>query len=200
VLRRLVVTLAVLGLAVTTGAAGCADESDPAARVGADTVSHDDLLGEVEAWTGSPTLLLALEAGETGSESASGFNTQFVGLVLTNRIAFQLHNAEFEARGLELSDEELEEVRTRLLGDPNATAAALDELGEPYAEQLVADVARQFRVQAELADEYAAWAEESFTSADIEVSPRYGTWDTARAAVRAPEGPRQAPGGSAFEL
>ena len=136
--------------------------------------------------------------GETGSESASGFSTQFVDLVLTNRIAFELHNAEFEARGLELSDEELEEVRTGLLGDPDATAAALDELGEPYAEQLVADVARQFRIQTELADEYAAWAEESFTSADIEVSPRYGTWDTASGAVRGAR--RAAPGARRIRL
>jgi hypothetical protein len=196
--RRLVLTLAVLGLAV--GAGGCADETDPAARVGAATVSHDDLLVEVEAWAGSPTLLTALEVGETGSERAGGFSTQFVDQVLTNRVAFELHNAEFDDRGLELSDQELEAVRTGLLGDPNATAAALDELGEPYAEQLVADVARQFRVQTELADEYAVWAEESFTGADIEVSPRYGTWDTERGGVRAPDGPLPAPGGSAFEL
>ena len=170
--RRLVLTLAALGMAVMTGAAGCADEADPAVRVGDATVSHDDLLAEVEAWAGSPTLLTQLEVADTGSESANGFSTQFVDIVLTNRVAFELHNAEFEARGLELSDQDLDEVRSGLLGDPDTTAAALDELGEPYADQLVADVARQFRIQTELADEYVVWAEEAFTSADIDVSPR----------------------------
>ena len=197
--RRLLLTVAALGLAVASGAAGCADGVDPAARVGDDTVSHDDLLAEVEAWAGSPTLLTQLQVPEAGSEDGNRFSTEFVDLVLTNRVSFELHNAEFQARGMELSDQELEEVRVGLFSDPQVTAQALDELGD-YAEQLVADVARQFKIQTELADEYATWAQEAFTGSDIEVSPRYGTWDSASGAVVAPEGPRPAPGGSAFDL
>ena len=197
--RRLLLTVATLGLAVAL-AAGCADDTDPAARVGDATVSHDDLLTEVEAWASSPTLLEQLQVPGTGSPTGTGYSTEFVDLVLTNRVAFELHNAEFEARGFELSDQELEAVRTGLLGDPDVTATALDELGA-YGEDLVADVARQFKLQTELADEYAIWAQEAFTQEDIEVSPRYGTWDSASGAVLAPEGPRPAPGSaSSFEL
>jgi hypothetical protein len=197
--RRLLLTAGALGLAVAMGGAGCADDVNPAARVGDSTVSHDDLMAEVEAWAGSPTLLTQLQVADTGAEDGNRYTTEFVDLVLTNRVAFELHNDEFEARGLELTDQQLEEVRAGLLGDPAVTAAALDELGAPYAEQLVADVARQFEVQTVLDDEYATWAEDTFTRTDIEVSPRYGTWDTASGAVLAPEGPRPAPGGPTFE-
>jgi hypothetical protein len=187
-------SLAVLGLAVALGGAGCAERVAPAARVGDATVSHDDLIAEVEAWAGSPTLLTQLGVASTGASGGNKFSTEFVDFVLTNRISFELHNAEFEAQGLELSDQELADVRTGLFSDPNVTAAVLDELGKPYAEQLVADVARQFAIQTALADGYAAWAQETFTGTDIQVSPRYGRWDKTSGAVVAPEGPRAAPG------
>ena len=196
--RRLPLSVAVAGLALAV-ASGCADETDPAARVGDATVSHDELLSEVEAWAGSPTLLQQLQVPGSGSASGTGYSTEFVDLVLTNRVSFELHNSEFEARDLELGDQEVEEVRAGLLGDPNATAAALEELGA-YGEQLVADVARQVRVQTELGEGYEAWAAEAFGGDDIEVSPRYGSWDGATGAVLAPEGPRPAPGTSTFEL
>ncbi len=69
-------------------------------------------------------------------------------------------------------------MRTSLFEDPALTQAVLDELGD-YGDQLVEDVARSFRLQTELADGYAAWAAEAYPAADIEVSPRYGTFDLA---------------------
>jgi hypothetical protein len=195
--RRQLLPLAALVLAVGL-ATGCADEVDPAARVGDATVAHDELMAEVEAWAGSPTLLAQLQVGDTGPGDGARYSTDFVDFVLTNRVSFELHNQEFESRGMELSDETLEEVRTGLFSDPNVTADVLDELGEPYAEQLVADVARQFEIQTALAEGYATWAAESFTRDDIEVSPRYGSWDTASGAVLAPEGPRTEPSATPF--
>jgi hypothetical protein len=191
--RRRLLPLAVLALAVGL-ATGCADDVDPAARVGESTVDHEELMAEVEAWAGSPTLLSQLQVGDTGPEGGDRYSTEFVDFVLTNRVSFELHNQEFERRGMELSEQTLEEVRTGLFSDPTVTASVLDELGEPYAEQLVADVARQFEIQTALAEGYATWAAESFMSDDIEVSPRYGSWDTASGAVLAPEGPRTEPG------
>ena len=190
--RRKLLPLVALVLAVGL-ATGCADQVAPAARVGDATVDHDELMAEVEAWAGSPTLLEQLQVTETGSDGDDRYNTEFVDFVLTNRVSFELHNQEFEDRELELSEQTLDEVRNGLFSDPSVTAKVLDELGEPYAEQLVADVARQFEVQSLLAEEYASWAAESFTSEDIEVSPRYGRWDTTSGAVLAPEGPRSEP-------
>jgi hypothetical protein len=182
--RRLLLTIAALALVASAGLAGCADSVNPAVRIGDDaTITHDDLLGEVAAWAGSPTLLDQLQIPILPGNADDGFDMGFVNIVLSNRIAFALHNQEFEARGLELTEAELEEARSALM--PGVT----EELGDPYGEELVADIARQFRVQAELADGYAAWAQESFTRRDIEVSTRYGGWDPATGTVLAPQPP-----------
>jgi hypothetical protein len=189
VLRRLPPTIAVLALAVLLAGAGCADAVSPAARIGDQTVSNDDLLTEVDAWAGSPSLLQGLQLQVEPRSGQSGFSTQFVNVVLSNRIAFELHNEEFEARGLELSDDDLEAARSVL------SPAILEELGDEYADQLVADIARQFGVQAELGDEYSTWAQQAFTRRDIEVSSRYGGWDRSTGTVLAPT-PPAGPGGS----
>jgi len=193
--RRLLVTIAALALAASAGATGCADTVSPAARVGDLTISHDDLMTEVEAWAGSPTLLSNLQIPGSGSEE-DGYETGFVDIVLSNRVAFELHNAEFEARGLEVTQDELDQVRAGIFADPAQSQAALDELGEEYAEQLIGDIARQFKLQTELGDGYGDWAQEAFTETEIEVSPRYGSWDVASGTVIAPEGPQE-PAGSA---
>ena len=87
-------------------------------------------------------------------------------------------------------------MRTSLFEDPALTQAVLDELGD-YGDQLVEDVARSFRLQTELADGYAAWAAEAYPAADIEVSPRYGTFDLATGLVDPPEGPATPQGDTA---
>jgi len=190
--RRLLLSAAGIALTVALAGAGCADDVAPAATVGDAQVSEDDLMAEVDAWAASPTMLQQLQVAAAGSDER-GYPMAFVDFVLTNRVAFELHNAEFEERGLELTDQDLDDVRSQLFADPTVTATVLDELGEEYADILVADVARQFKLQTELGDDYAAWANEAFTQTDISVSPRFGSWDVPSGAVIPPEGPTPAP-------
>ena len=189
--RRLYLSAAGIALTLALTGAACSDDVAPAATIGDVTVNEDDLMTEVEAWAGSPALLQQLQVASAGSEDR-GYPMAFVDFVLTNRVAFELHNKEFEERGYELTDQELEDVRAQLFQDPAVTATVLEELGD-YADVLVADVARQFRIQTELADEYDAWATEAFTQTDISVSPRYGKWDLLSGTVIPPEGPKPAP-------
>jgi len=190
--RRLLLSAAGIALTVALVGAGCADDVAPAATVGDIKVSEDDLMAEVAAWAGSPTLLQQLQVAAAGSDDG-GYPMAFVDFVLTNRVSFELHNAEFEARGFELTDQDLEDVRSQLFADPSITAAVLDELGDDYADVLVADVARQFKIQSELGDGYADWAQEAFTQTEIDVSPRYGSWDVPSGSVLPPDGPTAAP-------
>ena len=197
--RRLLSLLSV-GVVVLVGAAGCAEDVAPAASVGDTTVSDDELMDEVDAWASSPTLLKELQiivddtAEIEGGSGPGSYKMDFVDLVLTNRVAFELHELEFEERDMELTDEDREGVRSQLFASPSVTTAVFDELGETYADQLVDDVARQFKLQTELGQaEYAAWAQEAFTRTDIEVSPRYGSWDRTNGSVVAPFGPTPAP-------
>lgn len=179
--------LAALALAGALGAAGCADDVSSAATVGDTAVSDDDLLAEVEAWAGSPSLVQTLQLADPAG-TGSSYSTAFVGDVLEYRIGFEVNNAEFERLGLELTDAEIEDVRTSLFQDPALTQAVLDELGD-YGDQLIEDVAKSFKLQSELADGYAEWAAEAYPAADIEVSPRYGTFDLATGLVEPPDGP-----------
>jgi hypothetical protein len=195
VLRRPLQSLAALALAGALGGAGCADDVSPAATVGDTTVSDEDLMTEVEAWAGSPTLVSTLQLADPVS-TGSSYSSAFVGDVLEYRIGFEVNNAEFERLGLELTDADREDVRTNLFQDAAATQAVLNELGD-YGDQLIEDVARSFKLQSELADGYQAWATEAYPAADIEVSPRYGTFDLATGLVDPPNGPAT-PNGDLF--
>lgn len=189
--RRLVLVAALV--LIGTLSTGCADDVAPAARVGdATEISDDALFAEVDEWASSPTLLEQLGATTEGAGEGS-FSTLFVNLLLTNRIRFELHNAQFDELGLVLTDEEVAAMRTGLLADPATTAAVLEELSPEYGERLVADAARQLAVSQAMADDYAAWATGAFTTTDIDISPRYGSWDSAAGQVVPPSGPRPAP-------
>ena len=194
--RRLL-PVAALALAVLAGT-GCADEVDPAARVGDTTVSHDELMTEVEAWASSPTLLGVLGLADPAA-SGHSFSSGFVGDVLEYRIGFEVNNLEFERLGLELSASDLEDVRANLFQNPADTEATLAELAD-YGDELIEDVARSFKLQNELADGYQAWAAEAYPAADIKVSPRYGTFDLQTGSIDPPEGPATAPGSAFVEL
>jgi len=188
--RLLTLVLAALTL---LAAAGCADEVSPALRVGDRTVGNDALLDEVAEWAGNPTLLEAVQfpAGLVEGDAPGSYSASLVGFILRSRIGFELHRAEFEARGLEIDDQVRQEVRDQLFSDPAMTEQVFADFSKAYGDRLVDDVARQIAVQDELGEEYEAWSVEAFARDDIELNPRYGTWDSEAGDVVPPEGPIQ---------
>jgi hypothetical protein len=189
VLRRLLLPLAVLlGLGWTT--AGCADDVSPAARVGDVVITHDELMSEVAEWAKSPRLVsLVTPSGVAGGPSR--YSSELVTIVLHNRISFEVFRDELEEQGLEVDQELVSQLRTGLFQDPADTAQVLDELDPGFGDALLDDIAAQITVENELADEVGAFVRRAF--ADVEISPRYGSWDATRGAVVPPEGPRQPP-------
>lgn len=188
--RRLLALAAVAAFVLVTSA-GCASEVSPAARVGDVKISNDALLDEVAEWNGSGTLLSYFQLTEAPAGGAQRFPMAFVDVVLTNRISFELHRAKFDELGLELTDQDLAAMREGLIGDPQSSAQVLAELSSSYADRLVEDVARQAAVAGALGDGYEQWARSAF-AADIEVNPRYGTWDPTTAQITPPDDPKAA--------
>jgi hypothetical protein len=187
--RRLL-PLALAALALL--GAGCADTVSPAVRVDGEAIGNDELLDEVEQWAGNPTLLQAVQfpAELVEGDAPGSYSTELVGFVLGSRIGFELHRAEFEARGLELTDEQRTSVRGQLFGDPAVTEQVFADFSDGYGEQLVDDVARQIALQEELGEEeYPTWAAEAYEGADVEVNPQYGFWDPDEQQVIPPDGP-----------
>jgi hypothetical protein len=196
--RRLLPSVAVL-LAVGLACAGCADDVAPAATAGDLTITHDELMDEVAEWARSPRLVQLVAGPEVTAGGAGHYDAGFVSVVLQNRLSFDVFGEEFDSLGLELDPNLVEEVRAGLFPDPADAQQVLDELDPDFANRLVADVARQFQVQTELQDAVVEFGEEAF--GDVEINPRYGSWDTASRVVVPPEGPRSAPGDElTFEL
>jgi hypothetical protein len=175
-------------LALGAGASGCADDLSPAARVGDVTITHDELMAEVEHWAQSPRLV-ELFLGAAPAAAEGRFDAQLVDVVLSNRISFEVYSAEFEARGLEVDDGLRQEIRVGIFQDPADSTAVLEQLDPAFGDRLIEDIARQFVVQSALSDQLIQFEGEAF--ADVEVNPRYGQWDAASRSVVPPEGPRQ---------
>lgn len=189
-LRRLLAPAAVLLVLALAG--GCADDVAPAVQIGDLSLSTDVVLGEVDEWAGSPTLLEQLQVGTVEGEGVGTYAVGFVDFVMSNRIAFELHNAQFVALGLSLTAEDLDAVRQGLFADPTVTEQVLGELSAGYREQLLADVGRQFAVSEAMADGYDQWLGEAYASG-IEIDPRFGSWDATTGVVSPPTGPTPAP-------
>ena len=181
-LLALVVT-ALVGLA----GAGCADDVSPALRIGDTKIGNEAFLDEVAEWAGNP---VAIDPSVLAGSSPGTYPLELVRQLLQQRIDFELHNQQFEELGLELDDDLRDEALAALFGDPEASVEAFSAFSEEFAQQFTDDLARQIAVEQELGpNEYNAWRAEAYAEADIEVSPRYGTWDGESGQITPPQGP-----------
>jgi len=185
VLRRLLAP-ALVALAVLL-ANGCADSVSPAVRVGADKIGNDAFLAEVAEWVGNPA---AVDPSMLGEPTPGTFPLELARQLLQQRIDFTLHNQEFAKLGLKLDDAMREQALTVLFGDPSAADQAFSEFSPEFAAAFTDDVARQIAVSEALGeDSYSIWRTAAYAETDIEVSPRYGSWDAEAGQIVAPTGP-----------
>jgi hypothetical protein len=188
VLRRLLPLVAAsIALSLT---AGCADDVSPAARIGDIKISDDDLLAEVAEWAANPA---AVDPAELAGQAPGTFPQQLVGAILQQRIDLELHAQEFEELGLELTSDLRADALSALFGgDPSVADEALGGFSEDFATSYVDDITMQIAVESELGQEaYLAWRTAALSDSDIEISPRYGSWDADAGTVVGPEGPVQ---------
>ncbi|MGH9085957.1 MAG: hypothetical protein ACRDYW_10925 [Acidimicrobiales bacterium] len=183
--RRLL-ALVVTALVGLVGA-GCADDVSPALRIGDTKIGNEAFLDEVAEWAGNP---VAIDPSVLAGSSPGTYPLELVRQLLQQRIDFELHNQEFEALGLELDDDLRDGALAALFGDPSASVDAFSAFSDEFAQQFTDDIARQIAVEQELGpNEYNAWRAEAYAEADIEVSPRYGTWDGESGQITPPQGP-----------
>jgi hypothetical protein len=180
--RRLLALL-IAGLALLS-ATGCADDVSPALRVGDTKISNDELLKEIDQWVHNP---VAVDAGQLEGLAPGAYPGDLVRQLLRQRIDFAIHNAEFERRHLELNDQLRQDALTALFGDPAGAEQAYAAFSKEFADEFTDDVARQIAVQDDLGDDgYVKWLTDAYAKTDIEVNPRYGTWDPTSRQVTAP--------------
>ena len=187
--------LAVAAALLVLGSA-CAKDVSPAARVGSDKISDSQLNDEVSEWAHNK---LAFDQTQRAALNPGTYPMSLVTVILQQRIEFTLSNAEFAKLHLGLTDTDrsgaLAILAQQLQGDVSVVQQALSGFSKTYQKRYVDDLARQYGVQAKLGSQgYAAWRATAYGAADIQVSPRYGSWDEASQSVVAPKGPSPAPG------
>jgi hypothetical protein len=173
--RRLTLLVATLAAAGLVGS-GCSEQS-AALRVGDTTVSQSDFEDELDAYA-------ALEGGEAvRGDARDSYTQEFVGAVLEQRIGFILSEQLFDERDLELTEDDIAETADQ-------AGNQLDGMPRDLRDSLIEDVARQSRLVNELGqEEYSRALTDAADSTDIDVSSRYGSWDTDEYTVVPPEGP-----------
>jgi hypothetical protein len=173
----------IAGLALVS-AAGCADDVSPALRVGDTKISNAELLSEIDQWVHNP---LAVDASQLEGRAPGAYPGDLVRQLLRQRIDFAIHNAEFERRHLKLDDKLREDALTAQFGDPAGAEQAYAAFTKEFADEFTDDVARQIALQDELGDDgYVAWLTDAYAKTEIEVNPRYGTWEPTSRQVTPP--------------
>src|SRR5688572_14451740 len=142
-------------------------------------------MAEVEEWAGNDATQAAVSLVQTGTDH--GYASEPVTNIVGERIVLGLFEEEFDRQGLEVTEED----RTNAFGligiDPSQEEALLggfsDEYREEYLERWAKVAAVQAVAQEDLREVISAEAE------DVELSPRYGTWDAVALVVTPPEPP-----------
>jgi hypothetical protein len=212
---RLLPALALLVLSLVAGA--CAGDGElggptiggtPAAMVGDEAVSSDELADEVEAWAANPAMLQAIGVPGVGQEGRRAF--ALVTFVLSHRIVSEQAEAMLaEARDLAASDQvDLAEIGVSgaALAEPTdqEVDAILQQLDQqfttPDGREIFADYPEQFRRR--LARDLAFQDRLQFPlqlgvdAPEVSVNPKYGTPEVLQGGivqVVGPVGPRPAP-------
>jgi hypothetical protein len=191
VLRR-ILPLTIAALVLLAGA-GCAKEVSPAARVGDAKITDEQLAHEVGQWAHNAA---AFDKSQLTTLSPGTYPMDLATVILQQRIDLDLHNQEFAALHLKLTSEDRSAALASLFrGDSTLAQQALQGFSKDYATTYVDDISRQYAVESKLGQQgYLAWRTKAYRTADIEVSPRYGSWDASTQAVVPPKGPQPAPG------
>lgn len=181
-LAALLVAVALAAVAIT----GCADQTT-ALRVGDDSFSDAQLYDELDAFAGNEALWR--EAGQSPDvirgDLDSSYDSEFVAGLLRQRVFFILGGQLFDEQGLELDDDLREMARQSL---DRQYFGTLGEFPEEFREGFVDDVARLAALEQELgADGLDEALVDAANTTKIEVSSRYGRWDSDRLAVVPPE-------------
>jgi hypothetical protein len=181
--RRLLLTMGAIALTATLSA-GCADSVAPAATAGDVTVTRDELMDEVAEWAGND----ATQRAQTLPAGTHAFQTAGVSEILGERIILEILAAKFDDLGLELTDELRQAALSTIGIDPSQEDQLLGGFSDEYHQAYLESYAKGVGVQTELgADEFVSFL--NAAARDVEVDPRYGTWDPARFTVVPPTPP-----------
>jgi hypothetical protein len=189
VLRRLLLVPAVA--AVLAVGAGCASTVSPAVSVDGVNLSDKQVLDEVGEWAHSK----ALQEGALAGQPPGSYPQVLVGQIIGQRVVLELNHEQFRKLGLRLTDDDRAQVAPALSTSNLSGEELLASFSAGYRKTFTELVAEAIAVQTQMGPDYSAWQADAAKKADIDISPKYGTWDPTQGSVTPPPGPTQ-PGGT----
>jgi hypothetical protein len=197
-------------LLVVVGLSSCSDGDDAVVTVNGEVVlSQSDWEDEVQQIADSTEYLDAFDARGDGGDGTVG--TQQLTSVLSNHVFAPLVAQLVEDEGIEVTDQDREtgdQILTSVLASPPQESGnapiALEDMPERYAD-LLSDIYANFTAglrhfgatPEDQNDPNIGAAQEQFNTAlselreaaEVEISPRYGSWNAEQSSVDPPEGP-----------
>jgi hypothetical protein len=192
--RRLLVVAA--AAAVLALGAGCASSVSPAVSVDGINLSDKQVLDEVGQWAHSK----ALQEGALDAQAPGTYPQALVGQIIGQRVVLELNHLQFHKLGLHLTDDDRAQVAPALSTSNLSGDDLLASFSAAYRATFTDLVAEAIAVQTQMGDAYSAWQADAAKRADIDISPKYGTWDAAQGSVTPPSGPTQPAGASDLGL
>lgn len=186
--RRLLLVPAVA--AVLAIGAGCASAVSPAVSVDGINLSDKQVLDEVGEWAHSK----ALQEGALDAQAPGTYPQALVSQIIGQRVVLELNHEQFDELGLHLTDEDRAQVPAALTSSNLSGDDLLASFSTGYRTTFTELVAQAIAVQTQMGDAYSSWQADAAKSADIDISPKYGTWDATQGAVTPPTGPEQPAG------
>jgi hypothetical protein len=194
VLGRRVVPVLAAAVVVGLAASGCASQA-VGVRVGGNTYSQSDMVGELDAYGDNEALFPpdGQQTAQIQGELAGSYSQDFVSQVVSQRVTYMLVEKVFEANDLQLTDDERTVAENQLA--TRMGNEAIDQFPDEYRQRFVDDEARVLRLLDEMGeDELNSAVLDEARSSEIEVSSRFGEWDEDQLQVTPPLGPTAAPG------
>lgn len=190
-ITSLIAAVAVAGLAAT----GCSEQS-AAVRVGDTTVSRSDFEDELDLFYEDDELRTfvfgQVDRAQLRGDMAGGYAQQYVGAVAGLHVQFLVAETVLDDEGFELTDDDRSAAENLV---EQAVPDGVDRLPDDLRGDFVDGVAALTRLQDELGEEeFNEAMTAGFEQADVDISSRYGTWDTDQFTVTPPGGAAPAPG------
>jgi hypothetical protein len=185
--KRLIPLLLLIGTLLLSGA--CSSSSTAALTVNGTSYSQADLKEELEQL--APAFI---EFGGSPAETVNGagpgsYTSEFTLSLLNQRVQALVFQAERQKRGLEITDADRATAREVFFGSADVADTVIATFSPGFTERFIDDIASGIVVQNDIGEEeFQVWLADAMSTVDVEVNPRFGTWDPDQQTIVPPEG------------
>ncbi len=185
--KRLLPLLLLVATLVLSG--GCSSSSTAAVTVNGVSYSQADLKDELEQLAPAFIEFGGSDPSTVNGAGPGSYTSEFTLSLLNQRVQTMLFQAEQQKRGLEITEEARATAREVFFGSAEVADTVIATLSSEFAERFVDDIAAGIVLQTDIGeDQFQTWIADAMGTVDVEVNPRFGTWEPDQQTIVPPEG------------